>query len=182
MSSLVCIINNLCAELRSDKPVTRNKAAEQLENHLSSSKSELFSKLQKRDENNVSWTTIFNSAIDATIKHAIKVDETKDGKNQALINKNYIYSAIVNKLINYNLEGTWNIRAYTHSEMYVLCLFPDPEHLFSKSTLFNAFQEGFKSRVAILYFSEMFLSILTQGLFKSPLYVRDLKVNEFSSK
>lgn len=164
MFSLVC----LCAELRSDMPMTRNKAAEQLENHRSS--------LSLR------WTERIRHSLIKTTYIVHIADETNDKNNQALINKNYIYSAIVNKLINYNLEGTWNIRDYTHSEMYVLCLFPDPEHLFSKSTLFNAFQEGFKSRVAILYFSEMFLSILTQGLFKSPLYVRDLKVNEFSSK
>ncbi|XP_061389717.1 serine/threonine-protein kinase ATM [Musca vetustissima] len=161
MSSIVSLINQLCAELRSDKVTTRNKAAEQLENHLSSSKNELFAKLPKRDENNVSWTTIFNSVIDATIKHAIKVDETKDTKSQStLLNKNYIYSAIVNKLINYNLE--------------------DPEHLFNKSTLFNGFQEGFKSRVAVLYFNDMFLGILNQGLFKSDVYIREMKVNEFS--
>lgn len=106
MSSIVCLINQLCAELRSEKVTTRNKAAEQLENHLGSSKNELFAKLPKRDETNVSWTTIFNSVVDATIKHAIKVDESKDTKSQApLLNKNYLYSSIVNKLINYNLEG-----------------------------------------------------------------------------
>ncbi|XP_013106382.2 serine/threonine-protein kinase ATM [Stomoxys calcitrans] len=160
MSSLICLINSLCAELRSDKPATRNKAAEQLENHLSTSKNELFAKLQKQDRDNVSWTTIFNSAIDATIKHAIKLEECKDGKNQAMLNKNYVYSAIVNKLINYNLE--------------------ESEHLFTKSTLYNAFQDGFKSRVAVLYFNDLFLSILVQGLFKSSQYVQELKVNEYS--
>ncbi|XP_005181014.2 serine/threonine-protein kinase ATM [Musca domestica] len=161
MSSIVCLINQLCAELRSEKVTTRNKAAEQLENHLGSSKNELFAKLPKRDETNVSWTTIFNSVVDATIKHAIKVDESKDTKSQApLLNKNYLYSSIVNKLINYNLE--------------------DPEHLFNKATLFNGFQEGFKSRVAVLYFNDIFLCILNQGLFKSAVYIRDMKVNEFS--
>lgn len=106
MSNLLSLINNLCAELRSDKLITRNKAAEQIEDHLCSSKNELFVQLEKRSENDVSWTTIFNSAIDATIKHAIKVDEAKNSKNyQTMRNKNYIYSAIVNKLINYNLES-----------------------------------------------------------------------------
>ncbi|XP_075154936.1 serine/threonine-protein kinase tefu [Haematobia irritans] len=160
MSSLVCLINSLCAELRSEKATTRNKAAEQLESHLSNSKNELLAKLPKRDVNDVSWTTIFNSVIDATIKHAIKLDECKDGKNQALVNKSYIYSVIVQKLVNYNLEV--------------------PEHLFVKATLFDAFKEGFKSRVAVLYFNDLFLSILNQGLFKSQEYVRQLQVNEFS--
>lgn len=106
MSNLASLINSLCAELRSDKVTTRNKAAEQIEDHLSSSKNELFAQLVKRSDDDVSWTTIFNSAIDATIKHAIKVNETKDNKNgQAMRNKNYIFSAIINKLINYNMEG-----------------------------------------------------------------------------
>ena len=60
--------------------------------------------------------------------------------------------------------------------------FPEPEHLLSKTTLFNAFQEGFKCRAALEYFSDQFLYILNQGLFKSSLYVRELKLNEFSSK
>lgn len=115
MSSLISLINTLCAELRSDKVTTRNKAAEQLETHLSSSKNELFVQLQKRSDDNVSWTTIFNSVIDATIKHAIKVEKTKDGKSQQTMrNKNYIYSAIVNKLINYNLEGMVDKQVFTN--------------------------------------------------------------------
>lgn len=106
MSSFLSLINNLCAELRSDKVTTRNKAAEQLDDHLSTSKNELFAQLEKRHESDVSWTTIFNSAIDATIKHAIKVEEAKNTKTyQTMCNKNYVYSAVVQKLINYNLEG-----------------------------------------------------------------------------
>lgn len=106
MSTFLSLITNLCVELRSDKVSTRNKAAEQLDNHLSSSKNELFTQLDKRNEVEVSWTTIFNSAIDATIKHAIKVDESSNSKNyQTMRNKNYIFSAILQKLINYNLEG-----------------------------------------------------------------------------
>ncbi|XP_037818798.1 serine/threonine-protein kinase ATM isoform X1 [Lucilia sericata] len=161
MSTFLSLINNLCAELRSEKVTTRNKAAEQLDDHLSSSKNELFAQLDKRNDMDVSWTTIFNSAIDATIKHAIKVDEAKNSKSyQTMCNKNYVFAAIVQKLINYNLE--------------------DPEHLFSKSTLFNALQEGFKSRPALEYFSDTFLKILNEALFKSPVYVRDIKLNEFS--
>lgn len=60
MSNLLSLVNNLCAEIRSDKVLTRNKAAEQLENHLNSSKSELFTQLPKRSDAEVSWTTIFN--------------------------------------------------------------------------------------------------------------------------
>ncbi|XP_065364298.1 serine/threonine-protein kinase ATM isoform X2 [Calliphora vicina] len=161
MSNFLSLINNLCAELRSEKVTTRNKAAEQLDDHLSSSKNELFAQLDKRNDIDVSWTTIFNSGIDAMIKHAIKVDEAKNSKNyQTMRNKNYVFSAIVQKLINYNLE--------------------DPEHLFTKSTLFNALQEGFKSRAALEYFSDTFLKILNEALFKSPVYVRELKLNEFS--
>ncbi|XP_046801392.1 serine/threonine-protein kinase ATM isoform X1 [Lucilia cuprina] len=161
MSTFLSLINNLCAELRSEKVTTRNKAAEQLDDHLSSSKNELFAQLDKRNDMDVSWTTIFNSAIDATIKHAIKVEEAKNSKSyQTMCNKNYVFAAIVQKLINYNLE--------------------DPEHLFSKSTLFNALQEGFKSRPALEYFSDTFLKILNEALYKSPVYVRDMKLNEFS--
>lgn len=61
-------------------------------------------------------------------------------------------------------------------------MFLVPEHLFTKATLFNAMQEGFKSRPALEYFSDTFLKILNEALFKSPQYVRELKLNEFSSK
>ena len=106
MTNLLSLINSLCAELRADKPTTRNKAAEQIEEHLTSSKSELLIQLEKRNDYDISWTTIFNSAIDATIKHAIKLEEAKNSKSyQAMRNKNYVYSAIVSKLINYNLES-----------------------------------------------------------------------------
>lgn len=68
MSNIIGVINKLCAEVRSEKISTRNKAAEDLDNHLSSSKSELLLQLAKRHNDDVSWTTIFKSAIDATIK------------------------------------------------------------------------------------------------------------------
>lgn len=109
LSSLINLINSPCAAIRSDKVTARNKAADQIENHLTSSKNELFDQLENRCNSEVSWTTILNSAIDATIKHAIKVDEARDSKNyQTMRNKNYVFSAIVNKLINYNFEGTGN--------------------------------------------------------------------------
>lgn len=34
--------------------------------------------------------------------------------------------------------------------------------------------------MAVQHFSDLFLSILSQGLLKSPIYVRELKLNEFS--
>lgn len=56
-----------------------------------------------------------------------------------------------------------------------------PDQLFSKTTLFNAFQEGFKSKAALQYFGDTFLKLLSEALFKSEHYIRDIKPNEFSS-
>uniref|UniRef100_A0A1A9WKS3 Serine/threonine-protein kinase ATM n=1 Tax=Glossina brevipalpis TaxID=37001 RepID=A0A1A9WKS3_9MUSC len=161
MSNITGVINKLCAELRSEKIGTRNKAAEELDNHLNSSKSELLLQLSKRNSDDVSWTTVFKSTIDATIKHAIKVEAAKDTKTyQSMRNKCSIYKAIFNKLINYNLE--------------------DPEHLLNKATLFEGFQDGFRCKAAVQQFNDLFLNILNQGIFKSHTYVRELKLNEFS--
>uniref|UniRef100_A0A1B0BG36 Serine/threonine-protein kinase ATM n=1 Tax=Glossina palpalis gambiensis TaxID=67801 RepID=A0A1B0BG36_9MUSC len=181
MSNITGVINKLCAELRSEKISTRNKAAEELDNHLSSSKNELLLQLAKRRNDDVSWTTIFKSGIDATIKHAIKADAVRDSKNySSMRNKSVVYKAILNKLINYNLEG---ILSRVLSSSYFDFKLPntlEPEHLLSKDTLFEGFQDGFRCKAAVRLYSDLFLNILNQGIFKSQKYVRELKLNEIS--
>ncbi|XP_036319926.1 serine/threonine-protein kinase ATM-like [Rhagoletis pomonella] len=162
MSSQMQQIATLCAELRSDKPPTRNKAAERLETILVSSKDELIQRARGKHTEDITWNEVFSSVVDSVLKHAAKVVELKDQKSiQALLNKNHVYRSVINKLIDYNLENSNNI--------------------LTKSAIYHAFCNGFGTTSAVKIFGSLFIQILERGIYKCPLYVRELKVDEYSN-
>ncbi|XP_014097138.2 serine/threonine-protein kinase ATM [Bactrocera oleae] len=162
MSSQLQQIAALCPELRSDKTPTRNKAMERLETILLNSKDELIQRLRGKHTEDFSINEIFSSAIEAVLKHASKVVELKDQKSiQAMLNKNHIYRSVIHKLIDYNLE---------HENNFL-----------SKSLIYQAFCNGFSTTSAVKIFGSLFIQIVERGIYKCPLYVRELKVDEYSN-
>ncbi|XP_067638113.1 serine/threonine-protein kinase ATM isoform X4 [Eurosta solidaginis] len=162
MSSQLQKISTLCAELRSEKHPTRNKAAERMETILISSKDELIQRLRTKNKADISWVEIFTSAVDATLKHAAKVVELKEQKSiQAMLNKNHVYRSVIHKLIDYNLENSNNF--------------------LPKSVFYQAFCNGFSTTSAVNIFGSLFLQILERGIYKCPLYIRELKVDEYNN-
>ncbi|XP_054727235.1 serine/threonine-protein kinase ATM isoform X1 [Anastrepha obliqua] len=162
MSSQLHQISTLCAELRSEKPPTRNKAAERLDTILVNSKDELIQRLRLKHTDDITWNEIFCSTVDSVLKHAAKVVELKEQKSiQAMLNKNHVYRSVIHKLIDYNLENSNNF--------------------LSKSAIYQAFCNGFSTTSAVKIFGSLFIQILERGIYKSPSYVRELKVDEYNN-
>lgn len=55
-------------------------------------------------------------------------------------------------------------------------------HFLSKSTIFNAFEEGIKQRIVVRHFGNHFINLLDRGIFLSSTYIENLKVSEYSCK
>lgn len=99
------------------------------------------------------------------------------------MNKNQLFNGIINNLINYNLEGTHhNVDSTVNYYSTFYHLSAAHNSLLSKSTLLNAFIEGFQCDSCVEYFINLFLSILNQGLLKAHQYLSEMKVNEFSGE
>uniref|UniRef100_A0A0K8UL82 Serine/threonine-protein kinase ATM n=1 Tax=Bactrocera latifrons TaxID=174628 RepID=A0A0K8UL82_BACLA len=162
MSSQLQQIAALCPELRSDKTATRNKAMERLEIILVNSKDDLIQRLRGKHMEDFTLNEIFSSAIDAVLKHASKVVELTDQKSiQAMLNKNHIYRSVIHKIIDYNLENENNF--------------------LTKSLIYHAFCSGFSTTSAVKIFGSLFIQIVERGIYKCPLYVRELKIDEYSN-
>ncbi|XP_037929969.1 serine/threonine-protein kinase ATM-like [Teleopsis dalmanni] len=153
-------LSAVCAECNSDKVAVRNKAIERLNGLLVSHKEDVFL-LLKNDyhRKDICWKVMFESAINATIKHSVCLDDIRLTKGtQNLQNKNYFYRSVVNKILDYNVE----------------------ENFLTKSAIFTAFIQGFENHSTIKHFGALFLNLLDRGLYKSLMYVQDIKLNEFS--
>ncbi|XP_023036036.1 serine/threonine-protein kinase ATM [Drosophila willistoni] len=163
MSGLLNEIHRIATDIRSEKAPARNKAIEQFDQKLNSSKEALNALFQDK-KTDLTWTSVFESAKEAIFKHAGNLQDAREKTFKSLADKNYLYGNVLGKIINYNLEvGTTTTG-----------------HFLAKTTVFNAFEEFIKTRIVVKHFGERILNILDRGIYLSPSYVRELRVNEYS--
>ncbi|XP_032588976.1 serine/threonine-protein kinase ATM isoform X2 [Drosophila mojavensis] len=161
MNPLLNEIQRIITEMHCDKPTTRNKAIEQLDQKLTSSKEALNGVLGKKQE--LCWKAVFNATKEAIFKHSANLQEANEKSFKTLSDKCYLYGNAIDKIIEYNLE-----------------MGRSGSHFLSKSTIFNAFEEGIKQRIVVRHFGNHFINLLDRGIFLSSTYIENLKVSEYS--
>ncbi|KAH8264195.1 hypothetical protein KR038_004388 [Drosophila bunnanda] len=186
MSALLNEIQRIIAEVRSDKPSSRNKAIEQLEEKLVNCREGLTALLlDKRFD--LSWAALYDVAKEALFKvcdispvyfntiscssfankqHAQSLHDANDKSFKTLAAKTYLYGNVHDRIVKYNLDAGLESTG--------------SGHFLAKTSLFNAFEEMIKSRVVIKHFGDRVLGLLDRGIYSSASYVRELKINEYS--
>ncbi|KAH8369440.1 hypothetical protein KR009_011024 [Drosophila setifemur] len=165
MSGLVNDIQRIISETRSEKPSSRNKAIEQLDEKLSNCREDLNALLQgKRCD--LTWTAVFEASKDALFKHAGSLHDANEKSFKTLAGKSYLFSNVLEKISKFNLEAGLETSG--------------KGHFLAKTNIFNAFEEGIKMRAVVKFFGDCILSLLDRGIYSSSSYVRELKINEFS--
>ncbi|XP_017035887.1 serine/threonine-protein kinase ATM [Drosophila kikkawai] len=165
MSALLNEVQRIVADVRSDKPATRNKAIEQLEEKLVNCREALTALLlDKRFD--LSWAALYDVAKEALFKHAQSLHDANEKSFKTLAAKTYLYGNVYDRIVKYNLDAGLESTG--------------SGHFLAKASLFNAFEEMIRSRVVIKYFGDRILSLLDRGIYSSASYVRDLKINEYS--
>ncbi|KRF80861.1 serine/threonine-protein kinase ATM [Drosophila virilis] len=162
MNPLLNEIQRIITDLRAEKPTTRNKAVEQLDQKLNSSRDAVNAALGKCQE--LSWQTIFDAAKDSIFKHAANLQDANEKSFKTLSDKCYLYGNVMDKIIDYNLEMGRGGNG----------------HFLLKSSIFNAFEEGIKQRIVVRHFGDHFINMLDRGIFLSQSYIAQLKVSEYS--
>ncbi|XP_020814150.1 serine/threonine-protein kinase ATM [Drosophila serrata] len=165
MSALLNEIQRIIAELRSDKPSSRNKAIEQLEEKLVNCRESLTALLlDKRFD--LSWAGLYDVAKEGLFKHAQSLHDANEKSFKTLATKTYLYGNVHDRIVKYNLDAGLESTG--------------SGHFLAKTSLFNAFEEMIKSRVVINHFGDRILGLLDRGIYSSASYVRELKINEYS--
>ncbi|KAH8280952.1 hypothetical protein KR054_005673 [Drosophila jambulina] len=186
MSALLNEIQRIVAELRSDKPTSRNKAIEQLDEKLVNCREALTALLlDKRFD--LSWAALYDASKEALFKvcdispvnyktisysnfayqqHGQSLYEANEKSFKTLAAKTYLYGNVHDRIIKYNLDAGLESSG--------------SGHFLAKTTLFSAFEEMIKSREVIKHFGDKTLSLLDRGIYSSASYVRELKINEYS--
>ncbi|KAH8244044.1 hypothetical protein KR032_012478 [Drosophila birchii] len=165
MSALLNEIQRIIAEVRSDKPSSRNKGIEQLEEKLVNCKEGVNALLlDKRFD--LSWAAVYDVAKEAIFKHAQTLCDANEKSFKTLAAKTYLYGNVHDRIVKYNLDAGLDSTG--------------SGHFLAKTSLFNAFEEMIKSRVVMKHFGDRVLGLLDRGIYPSASYVRELKINEYS--
>ncbi|XP_062138082.1 serine/threonine-protein kinase ATM [Drosophila sulfurigaster albostrigata] len=162
MSDLLNELQRLISELRSDKPTSRNKAMELLDNKMNSSRDVLYETFALSQD--LCFSDLFQAVKDSILKHAGNIQEAREKTYKTLADKCYLYGNVIDKIIDYNLEVGRERKG----------------HFLSKSVIFFAFEEGIKQRIVVKHFGDHFINMIDRGIYLSPTYVSNLKVNEYS--
>ncbi|KAH8295345.1 hypothetical protein KR018_010145 [Drosophila ironensis] len=165
MSGLLNEVQRIVSEVRSEKPPSRNKAIEQLDEKLSNCRNDLNALLTARNAD-LTWPCVFEAAKEALFKHADSLQAANEKTFKTLAGKCYLYGNVLDKIVKFNLEA--GLQASGHG------------HFLAKTSVFNAFEEGIKMRAVMRHFGDVILSLLDRGIYTSASYVRELKINEYS--
>ncbi|XP_022209922.2 serine/threonine-protein kinase ATM [Drosophila obscura] len=165
MSGLLNEVQRILGDVRSEKPATRNKGIEQLDEKLAHCRDDLNTLiLDKR--NDLSWPSVFDASKEALFKHASNLQDANEKSFKTLAAKNYLYGNVLEKITKFNVEAGSDTTG--------------KGHFLAKISIFNAFEEGIKMRTVVKHFGDRFMNLLERGIYSSPTYVRELKINEYS--
>ncbi|XP_026850238.1 serine/threonine-protein kinase ATM [Drosophila persimilis] len=165
MSGLLNEVQRILGDVRSEKPATRSKGIEQLDEKLASCRDDLNALiLDKR--NDLSWPNVFDACKEALFKHASNLHDANEKAFKTLAAKNYLYGNVLEKITKFNIEAGSDTSG--------------KGHFLAKITIFSAFEEGIKMRTVVKHFGDRFMNLLEGGIYSSPSYVRELKINEYS--
>ncbi|KAH8386431.1 hypothetical protein KR093_000425 [Drosophila rubida] len=162
MGELLNELQRLISELRSDKTMARSKAMELLDQKLNTSRDLLYETFALSQD--LCWADLFQAVKDSIFIHASSLQEAREKQYKTLADKCYLYGNVLGKIIDYNLEMGRQRNG----------------HFLSKSMIFSAFEEGIKQRIVVKHFGDHFINIVDRGIYLSPSYISQLKVNEYS--
>ncbi|KAH8268288.1 hypothetical protein KR026_004200 [Drosophila bipectinata] len=165
MSGLLNELQRILCEVCSDKPASCHKAIQQLDEKLSNCRDDMNGVLMTKSCG-LSWTGVFDAAKEALIKHAERLQAANEKTFKTLAGKCYLFSNVLDKIINYNLEAG---------------LEPSGNgHFLSRTSIFSAFEEEIKMRVTVKFFGDTVLNLLERGIYPSASYVKEMRINEYS--
>ncbi|EDW38328.1 GL12076 [Drosophila persimilis] len=109
---------------------------------------------------------VFDACKEALFKHASNLHDANEKAFKTLAAKNYLYGNVLEKITKFNIEAGSDTSG--------------KGHFLAKITIFSAFEEGIKMRTVVKHFGDRFMNLLEGGIYSSPSYVRELKINEYS--
>ncbi|BFF89361.1 serine/threonine-protein kinase ATM [Drosophila madeirensis] len=165
MSGLLNEVQRILGDVRSEKQATRNKGIEQLVEKLGNCRDDLNTLIQDK-RNDLSWPSVFDASKEALFKHASLLQDANEKAFKLLAAKNYLYGNVLEKITKFNVEAGSDASGRGH--------------FLAKTAIFSAFGEGIKRRTVVKYFGDTFMNLLERGIYSSPSYVRELKINEYS--